>query len=264
VIEACTGSAAACPADGFVFAGTSCRAAAGVCDVGETCTGAAPGCPADGFFANGTLCRAAAQPCDIADNCTGASAACPADAFFPNGTAMPACVGPVNATVFDCQSTTCHITTCSATWYDIDSSYPDGCECQDDGSSQVCGSATSLGSVAIGGTAAYSGHIMPGQEDYFFVDFPSGGRPFGGTPTVTVTGGAMLMDITPDCVANTSCPDNGGNSHGITGFNQVDNQSVGYTVNGVPFYTRLYIGVRRTSTAGTCGAAAYTVNVSRP
>ncbi len=59
IAEACNGATNACPADGFVAAGTTCRASAGVCDVAETCTGSAPACPVDSFAAAGTVCVAA-------------------------------------------------------------------------------------------------------------------------------------------------------------------------------------------------------------
>ena len=66
--------------------GTTCRAAAGACDVTETCTGSGTSCPADGFVSAGVECRAAAGECDVAETCSGGSAACPADGLAPAGT----------------------------------------------------------------------------------------------------------------------------------------------------------------------------------
>ncbi|MFN2375385.1 MAG: hypothetical protein ABR538_02535 [Candidatus Binatia bacterium] len=79
--ETCTGTSSDCPADAFEPASTVCRAASGVCDVAENCTGAAAACPADAFAASTVECRASGGVCDVAENCTGAGAACPADAF---------------------------------------------------------------------------------------------------------------------------------------------------------------------------------------
>ncbi len=56
------------------------------CDVAESCNGVSDTCPADGFVVAGTVCRAAASQCDMAETCTGTSAACPSDGFKPDGT----------------------------------------------------------------------------------------------------------------------------------------------------------------------------------
>ena len=64
-----------------------CRTSAGDCDVAEFCTGSAADCPADGFLPDTTECRAAAHDCDEAEFCTGADADCPTDAMADDGTA---------------------------------------------------------------------------------------------------------------------------------------------------------------------------------
>jgi len=94
VAEACTGSSAACPADGKSTA--ECRASAGACDVAESCDGVNNGCPADGFTAGGTECRAPAGVCDVAEACTGSSAACPVDDPGADSDGDGACDGSDN------------------------------------------------------------------------------------------------------------------------------------------------------------------------
>jgi len=84
--ELCTGSSASCPADEIAAAGTTCRPVAGTCDVAEACTGASVLCPADVFVAGGTVCRASAGQCDVAESCTGTAAACPANGLVADGT----------------------------------------------------------------------------------------------------------------------------------------------------------------------------------
>jgi hypothetical protein len=91
--ETCTGSAGACPADGFHAAGFTCRAAAGVCDVAESCTGTSANCPADGFLNGSTVCRSSAGGCDVAETCPGNSASCPADTKRPSGFVCRAAAG---------------------------------------------------------------------------------------------------------------------------------------------------------------------------
>ncbi|MEO6027114.1 MAG: hypothetical protein ABIR79_09645, partial [Candidatus Binatia bacterium] len=84
--ENCTGSTAPCPPDGFLGAATTCRAAAGVCDAAEVCSGSSPACPANAFQPNSVVCRGVAGVCDLAENCSGSGAACPANTFKTNST----------------------------------------------------------------------------------------------------------------------------------------------------------------------------------
>jgi hypothetical protein len=65
---AANGTAGSCCADGCAFAAatTTCRAAAGGCDVAETCTGSSPTCPADDHEPDTTACTAG-----LADTCCG-------------------------------------------------------------------------------------------------------------------------------------------------------------------------------------------------
>ena len=69
----------------FVAAGTSCRDAAGVCDVAETCSGSSSTCPADARSNAG--CRPAVDACDVAETCDGVGTECPQDGYQPDGTA---------------------------------------------------------------------------------------------------------------------------------------------------------------------------------
>ena len=84
--ETCSGTAASCPADVLTASGTTCRAAVDTCDVAESCNGVVPACPADLLRPAGVTCRSAAGSCDAAESCTGSSPACPADVALPDGT----------------------------------------------------------------------------------------------------------------------------------------------------------------------------------
>jgi hypothetical protein len=55
--EQCDGGPCCTAACQFASSGTVCRPAAGECDVEETCTGSSAACPADGFKQNGTACN---------------------------------------------------------------------------------------------------------------------------------------------------------------------------------------------------------------
>jgi hypothetical protein len=95
------GTGACCNAtcDGFLTAGTECRAAAGECDVAETCGGDSGACPEDALATAGTECRPATGECDVVETCDGAAGACPTNAFTPDETTCDDCVlGPGNCT----------------------------------------------------------------------------------------------------------------------------------------------------------------------
>jgi len=88
VAETCTGTAAACPADGFAAAGTSCPADGNVCS-DDVCDGAGacahPPSPA------GTVCRPAGEACDLAETCDGFTLGCPPDAGIADADADGEC-----------------------------------------------------------------------------------------------------------------------------------------------------------------------------
>lgn len=81
VAEICTGGSGACPANTVARSGEVCRAAVSVCDVAETCNGVSANCPPDEVEQNVSIvCRAAAGDCDRAERCDGVSPECPTDA----------------------------------------------------------------------------------------------------------------------------------------------------------------------------------------
>lgn len=79
VAETCDGLSAACPADVVTDAFTVCRNADDTCDTTETCDGLSKSCPADAVADAFTECRAATRVCDVAETCDGQSKSCPAD-----------------------------------------------------------------------------------------------------------------------------------------------------------------------------------------
>jgi hypothetical protein len=84
--ETCSGMSGACPFDFKKPNGSGCRAANGQCDVPEFCDGVSNNCPADGFASNMVVCRAgsAGEVCDQTENCTGTGPNCPPDLVLPN------------------------------------------------------------------------------------------------------------------------------------------------------------------------------------
>ena len=92
VAETCAGGGVACPPDGFV-SGTLCRASQGLCDLAEACSGTAAACPLDIVAPPGTACRQLAGLCDVAETCDGNSVTCPPDRFEMAGAVCHASAG---------------------------------------------------------------------------------------------------------------------------------------------------------------------------
>lgn len=85
IAEVCDGVSMDCPADEFQPALTACGGApTGVCDAQDMCDG--NGTCVTNFQPSTTVCRAAAGDCDIAETCTGSDAACPQDLKAGSGT----------------------------------------------------------------------------------------------------------------------------------------------------------------------------------
>ena len=63
---------------------TTCRPAAGVCDVAEQCSGTAAACPADAVAPAMQVCRPATSAADVAEVCDGTMVNCPADTGTTN------------------------------------------------------------------------------------------------------------------------------------------------------------------------------------
>jgi hypothetical protein len=98
VAESCDGGGDDCPADLVAPATTTCRGIADACDVLERCDGLGTNCPGDAFESSSTTCRPSVGVCDVAETCSGTAAACPTDVFKPNSVACRAAVGVCDLT----------------------------------------------------------------------------------------------------------------------------------------------------------------------
>jgi hypothetical protein len=158
----CSGSSAAC---GYLTAGTSCRASAGVCDIAETCTGSAFTCPTDVFRANTYVCGYSAyngcNPNSICQKkrdvykCTGSSAVCPTtdqgDSFTPVGNGLVCSAGSEvapSSSLYCTYVNACNDGACSGT------KYWRGCD--GTGDPMMCASSTGQTSSAIYASSGYS------------------------------------------------------------------------------------------------------------
>lgn len=118
----------------FANAGTTCRGAAGECDLAESCTGSSAICPGDVLRPNGASCSSDGNPCTV-DQCNGVSTACQHPAGNPGVT----CRGSVG--VCDvAEACTGSSTTCP-----IDEHAANGTSCDD-------GNACTAGDVCFNGS----------------------------------------------------------------------------------------------------------------
>src|SRR5262249_46987363 len=141
-----------CPATNSCIQNTQCCTNAD-CSGGQTCVGGPPGtcqCPAGTrFCSQSNSCIPNANCCTNSD--------CPLTA---------------NTTGTACNAGACQITGCAAGFFNVDGSYSDGCECQDQGGGNACGTATGLGSLALGASVLRSGNLpAAGAEDWYIVTF---------------------------------------------------------------------------------------------
>lgn len=109
----------------FVAAGTTCRAAAGPCDVAEVCSGTDSACPADAALAEGAPCGSGLAPCV---NQTCHAGACVAQRNDAAGCMIDgACVAPGANPADSCQR--CDPSTAADAWTPVSDPDPTGIAC---------------------------------------------------------------------------------------------------------------------------------------
>ena len=169
---------------------------------------------------------------------------------------------PANSTG-TCASGTCAIATCSGSYFDVDGTAANGCECLDDGNASLCSSAAFLGNVSTGGSVSASGKTPAASSpsDWFYVDFSGAGS---GTPSISLTvndGSIFRFDVQSDsCSGSTSCG-GGGSATGLTTWTFNDAGSAGFRTRNRAWPTRVYIRVYRISSGPSC--AGFTVRATR-
>ncbi len=212
---------------------------------------------------------AAPEICNnVDDNCDGS---------VDNGTAAELCPPPGGGV----GSTTClpggmcTISMCAATFYDVNGTYMDGCECQDTGGATPCGSATNLGSISPGSsTTSPMGNVpVAGQDDWYRVQFPPLNSPNlagVGIPRILFTtndGGVFRFEVQADgCAGVLGCGSGAGSSTGLTDWSMVDDQSTtggpsDYNLRSVAWPSQVYIRVYRTMAGLSC--SHYQLSITR-
>lgn len=179
--ENCAGEAADCPSDALIPTGTVCRDADGECDAEDFCDGTSAACEDEGQPANtpcgpapsgdcdlqdtcsggpgpqnecvdwvyneNHVCRPVAGDCDVAEKCTAADYVCPDDEVENAGSACRPSSGPCDdVELCDGSNAECP----------DDASFPDGTECEDNGTCES-GECVPNGEDGDGGAGGSSG-----------------------------------------------------------------------------------------------------------
>jgi hypothetical protein len=160
---------------------------------------------------------------------------------------MPAHATPV------CAGGACSIAACAPMYFDLNANPADGCECLTDSWPTACGSAASVGMIAIGASTTVSGNVVPATDsDWFVVSFVAGGH-----PSLSVTGG-FLLQVQAGCGMSESCMD--GVADAVTTWEFYDTPAVpAHTTRTVTAPTMEYFRVYST---GPVTCTNYTVTVS--
>jgi hypothetical protein len=86
------------------------------------------------------------------------------------------CVGSVAGT--SCASSSCVITGCNSTYFDLDLMCTDGCECARSPVATSCAAPQAIGTIVLGASTTSSANLVPaGTEAYYSVTFPASGDP---------------------------------------------------------------------------------------
>ena len=147
-------------------------------------------------------------------------------------------------------------------YYDVNASPADGCECVDDPSSASCSGATPLGNVAVGGSAMGSGRIPAvGGADWYTVTFTTEGT---GAPRIAFTGagnpgGVFRFDVFVGTCTNASTCTAPEAPSGLTTWNFSD--SFSGTPRSIAWPSTVFIRVSRTGSSASC--AGYVLQVTR-
>jgi hypothetical protein len=169
-----------------------------------------------------------------------------------------------NAMTTQCNMAMCSIQTCKPGFYNLDGKYDNGCECADTTAAKTCPTATSMGTVALGGTTSRVG-VLPvaGGENWFQVAFAytTAATYHPKVSLSAASGDLVVFDLHSNCTGGTlSCAVEGGASTTRTIWETTGGGSAGsLTFAPTPSVGSLFIRVRRAN--GTASCANYTLTV---
>jgi hypothetical protein len=186
-VNNCGGCGTKCP-----VANDTTKCTAGVCGV-LACNAGFADC--DGLAVNGCEVNAATD----VNNCGTCGKKC-----------SSTCTANVSAT--SCTAGSCGVTTCAATWFDVDKACANGCECQQKTVSAICSAAIPMAStpLALGTNVAVVANLVSGSDAYYQISFASN-TDLSFHPKIVLTGsGEFFFDVQNSaCGASPACTDRG-------------------------------------------------------
>jgi hypothetical protein len=213
---------------------------------GETC--ASPG---------GTCaCPTGDSICMSSNSCISSTACCTA----------ADCPPPPHVMTTDCSAGVCGIMTCVSGWVNVDGTYADGCECQDDVYGKTCATVSDEASVDLGQSVNITGDLpIAGEENWFEFTFPDYTAPtFHAKITLSTNpGNEFLFNVyDPTCASTAMACGDGGNSIARTTWeiSETDTNSPIVTFPTVGSAGVVFVEVYRASGAPTCDS--YTLTIS--
>jgi hypothetical protein len=163
-----------------------------------------------------------------------------------------------------CNSGACGVGTCQSGWANPNGTYPDGCECQHSSWGASCGSASSLGTLGVGGGSVQRSGVLPtvGGEHWFLVTFAyttaTSYHPYASI--TSSAGNAFVFDIYTNCSFTPLGCGNGGQSTSRTSWDVFGGGApTGLAYSPTASVGTVYIRVRRASGGVTCGSYTLTV-----
>jgi hypothetical protein len=233
---------------------TSLCIATGTCCTDSDCSVTGETCSMPG---GSCACPTGDTICTSSNSCISSTACCTASDCTP----LPAHVMSAS-----CTGGVCGVATCVAGYVNVDGTYSDGCECQDDVFGKSCSAVTSEGSVDLGQTINITGLLpIAGEQNWFEVTFPDYTAPtFHAKITLSTNPGSQfLFNVYDPSCADTALPcGDGGNSTARTTWemSETDTNSPIDTFPTVGSGGVVYVEVYRASGAPTCSSYVLTIS----
>ncbi len=245
----------ACAAAGSCIDNAKCCGNMDCPVMGEQCNGVGPG------VGGMCLCPAGQTICVASNSCIALTSCCTAADCVPGG--------GTHVGTSSCGGGVCSVATCTGGYVDVDKTYADGCECLDSGFGGSCGSATGVGTIALGASTTRSGNLPTlGQENWFQVTFAnqSGLTYHPKVQLTTNPGNEFIFDVRSNCGGGTlACAVESGVADGRTLWEVATNagDTTGLTFAPTPpvgTAGSVWIRVRRVSSSATCNGYVLTIS----
>jgi hypothetical protein len=178
-----------------------------------------------------------------------------------------------------CTASNCAIMACTAGFYDVNATAADGCECQEDATSQTCASPTNAGALNAGGSVVLPSAtglgkvVTAGGSDWYVITFSQNSdfmQHGTGTPAISFAANQnseFRFEVRTNCTTVANCGTAVGTATGLTSWSFVDNASgalsnLNYSTRMVSWPSVIYVRVYRANQT-TQSCSGYQLRVTR-